>query len=450
MLWISRLRVQSGSRIEGTMAMNVRWNAALLAGLFLGTAICGCGEESGGTEPSAETSSGTGESSSSSQQESPPDHPLVTASISPESQKTADQTQAAQPVDEVTALLQEIQQLRVAPIPQDLEEAKATRRKRNEDIVLKAMHAIRLTMDDESRLQQFHQAIGQFLEARFQLALSGTQEDIDQLFADVDLLNQRDPKSIAAAEGVYYIAKLAHTKAGLYGKSQPEWIETFSRWAREFGDRFPEQQQRAVTLLFGAARSCELQSLAAEDPELATRLMTEARLCYTTLASSFGSTPQGQDATAVLRRMALDGKKLSQFSGPTLDGGFVSADEFQGKPTLIYFWDSESEEFQESWVPLLKQIKEKVPASKLRLVGVPLDDEEIEIEKMLEAASAPGQQIFFTNPEQRSWDSPLIRFWGVTRSPSVWFVDSDGIVVSTSVEPRQVPAMLSKYISRSE
>ncbi|MCA9060411.1 MAG: TlpA family protein disulfide reductase [Planctomycetaceae bacterium] len=430
--------------------MNLRWNSALRVSVLSAGLLIGCGGESGTTPPTADggsnnaTSAETAASATSNAKA-----PLVTASIPSDAQKaSADSTADQAPVDEVTAILQEIQQLRISPVSQDLEEAKVERRKRNEDIVAKATHVIRLTMEDEKRVQQFHQGIGQFLEARFQLALTGTQEDIDQLYADVELLNEHDPKSIAAAEGVFYIARLAHTKAGLNGRTQPEWFETFSRWAREFADRFPEQQQRAVTLLFGAGRSCELQSLATTDPEQATRLMTEAKLCYTSLATSFGSTPQGQDATAVLRRMSLQGKKLSQFSGPTLDGGFVSSDDFPGRPTLVYFWDSDSDEYLEEWVPVLKQIKEKIPASKLRLVGVPLDDEELQIEQILETAAAPGQQIFFPNPEQRSWDSPLIRFWGITKSPSAWFLDKDGVVVSTSVEPAQLPSLLTKHLQR--
>ena len=120
-------------------------------------------------------------------------------------------------------------------------------------------------MNDTTREPQFHLAIGQLLEARFQMALAGDQADIEQLYADVQLLNDHNPKSVAAAEGVYYIAKFAHTKAGLLGRTQPQWFETLSRWAREFADRFPEQNNRAVTLLFGAARSCELHSGAASD-----------------------------------------------------------------------------------------------------------------------------------------------------------------------------------------
>lgn len=350
------------------------------------------------------------------------------------------------PDDEATKTLQEIQQLRIAALPADLDQANAARRERNLRIIDMATNVLRLTMNDESRKPQFHLAVGQLLEARFQMALSGTKDDIDLLYADVQALNDRDPESIAAAEGVYYVAKFAHTKAGLIGRSQPVWFETLSRWAREFADRFPEQKQRAVSLLFGAARSCELYSDATKDEELSARLMTECKLCYTALAEKFPATEQGQEATACLRRMSLAGQKLSQFSGPTADGGFVSADEFPGKPTLIYFWESDSDEFATDLLPLLGKIRSQLSSDRLRIVGVALDEDESTMNTFMETHSVPGQQIFFPNAEQRSWNSPLIRFWGIARSPSVWLIDASGEVVSTTANAENVVELLQKLL----
>jgi thiol-disulfide isomerase/thioredoxin len=133
-----------------------------------------------------------------------------------------------------------------------------------------------------------------------------------------------------------------------------------------------------------------------------------------------------------LRRLSLAGQQLSQFSGPTADGGFISADEFPGKPTLIYFWESDSQEFSEGLLPVLNKIRSQWPSDQLRIVGVALDEDESSLNSFMEMNEVPGQQIFFPNAQQRSWDSPLIRFWGVARTPSVWLVDANGKVVSTT------------------
>ncbi len=352
------------------------------------------------------------------------------------------------PDDEATKTLREIQQLRISPLPNDVQKAKEARRERNERIVEMATRVIRLTMSEETRKPQFHTAIGHLLEARFQTALTGTEEDIETLYSDVQALNDRDPKSLAAAEGVYYIARFAHTKASLAGNTQPVWFETLSRWAREFADRFPEQQKRASTLLFGAGRSCELHAAATKDQELAKRLMTESQLCYTTLAEKFPTSEQGQEATASLRRLAVPGKSLTQFSGPTVDGGYVSSEEFTGKPTLIYFWESGSDEFTKEILPELEKIRSQLPADRLRMIGVAMDEEEATLNSWMETNAVPGQQIFFPNVEQRSWNSPLVRFWGIATCPSIWLVDASGKVVSTDVRLEQILPAVRQTLQR--
>ena len=239
----------------------------LIAGAILG---CGTGDQSGVSETPANASEKRPQEIQTAEETPSPGKSVkaITASIespakatvgesnpgSTDSDKTAEKSSF--PDDEATKTLKEVQRLRIAPLPADTKDASAARRERNERIVEMATKVLRITMDEESRKPQFHQAIGQLLEARFQLAMLGGKAEIDQLYTDVQALNDRDPKSVAAAEGVYTIAKFAHTQAGLHGKAQPVWFETLSRWAREFADRFPEQTQRAVSLLFGAARSC--------------------------------------------------------------------------------------------------------------------------------------------------------------------------------------------------
>ncbi len=360
-----------------------------------------------------------------------------------------DQQEPRFPDDEATQSLAEINRLRISAFPGDVDAARKARRERNERIIDLATRAIRGTMNEASRSPQFDSAIRQLLEARFQIALTGTEEDIESLYSDVQALCDRDPKSSAAAEGVYTIARFAHTKAGLTGRTQPVWFETLSRWAREFADRFPDDQKRGPSLLFGAGRSCELHATASTDSELSSRLLTESRLCYTALAEKFPTTDQGQEATAALRRLALPGQVLTQFSGPTSDGGYVSAEDFKGKPTLIYFWDSQSDEFRETVLPALARIREQLPPERLRIIGVALDEDESELNAFLEEHQAPGQQIFFPQVTQRSWKSPLVRFWGLAASPSIWVLNSDAKVLSTSVSVDQLVPTLQQALRKA-
>ncbi len=353
---------------------------------------------------------------------------------------------AGTPKDEATSTLNEIQKLRISPVPNDIEQAKTARRERNERIVDMATRVIRLTMTDEAKKPQFQAAVSQLLEARFQNALAGDEADIDIFCSDVQALSERDPKSAAAAEGVYYMARFAHTRAGLVGASQPVWFETLSRWAREFADRFPEQQNRAASLLFGAARSCELHADASQDPELKPRLLTESRLCYAALSEKFSSTDQGQEAAASLRRLSVVGQKLTQFDGPTIDGGEISATDFRGKATLIYFWESENELFAEQFLPAINAALEKATSDRLRVIGVAMDEEEGKLNRFLDMHQVPGQQVFFPKAEQRSWNNPIVTWWGLALCPSIWLVDGTGKVISTTAAPKTLTEEVQKLV----
>ena len=76
--------------------------------------------------------------------------------------------------------------------------------------------------------------------------------------------------------------------------------------------------------------------------------------------------------------------------------------------TLIYFWDSENELFSEQFLPAINAAVESVTGERLRVVGVAMDDEEDRLNRFLDMHTVPGQQVFFPDAEQRSWNSPIV------------------------------------------
>ena len=401
--------------------MSVRLFAA---GLLL-TAVVGCGNSSPEVltgSPSADSVSADSASSSA---------PLVEASIAAaETDIPSDGGQVGGNAssDPVRRRLKAIERMLIAddhgqpPWP---------------DIVQAAYDVLKEIKDDPARQEEFLEAIRHLLNARMQMALQGTRTETDQLFRDVEALSRRDPDSEAAAEGIYYLARFAHTRARQKKAYRTEWNVNFARWAREFAERFPEQSERAVRLLFGAGRSCEMASPLADHEDDSTLLRAEARLCYMMLQSRWPHTPQGQDAVAVLRRYGLPGKRLTQFSGPLNGGGHLSADELTGRITVICFWDSASREFAAAWLPLLKTVASEWDSQNLRIVGVSLDDDPDVCRRFIRDHGVPGDQICFDSPKQRGWNSPLVRFWGISQSPCVWLVDSRGIVVAVDMRPQE-------------
>ena len=152
-----------------TMKTQQLTGVLLLAGL-----MAGCGEGAGSTAQSAAAARDTSVASETERKTVDASSPNavpggVTAAIeSPSAAKNAgspteetSESKSPFPDDDATRTLREIQQLRISAVPTDLAQARTARRERNERIVEMATNVLRLTMNDESRKPQFHQAIGQ-------------------------------------------------------------------------------------------------------------------------------------------------------------------------------------------------------------------------------------------------------------------------------------------------
>lgn len=332
-------------------------------------------------------------------------------------------------------LLRELIRLRTSPLtatktPAEREQAQQMR---NRKIVDMATEAVAKSHSDPKQKTVFNAAIHHLVEARLQLALGGDQQSIDLLYDDADSLYRREPESKAAAEAAYALARFAHTNAQRFGKREPRWIQEFAHQARYFARNFPKEESRAATLLYAAGWSCELN-----------HLLDESIGCYTVIKEKFPKSAQAQQVTAVLRRLNLTGGSL-QLAGPTIDGGFASIDQYQGKLVLIVFWSSDTARFVKQ-VPQLIAASKKYRKAGFEILGINLDEEEAAIDAFLEKHPLPGRQIFYPEPAKRRWDSPIVRYYGIRNIPAYWLVDRQGIVLDVFVNPadldKRLPALL--------
>jgi peroxiredoxin len=174
--------------------------------------------------------------------------------------------------------------------------------------------------------------------------------------------------------------------------------------------------------LLTASKACE-----------SSGLYSDAKGCLLTLEKDYGKTPFAEQAAGALRRYRLTGTVLEEFAGPTIDGAFLSIDQFRGQPVLIVFWSSESKNFRED-LPRLRQAIADFGDSPLTILGVNLDQDEAIVDSALEQADLPWRTIFSTDPEQRGLRNPLARAYGVTTSPQYWVVDGDGKVLAAPTD----------------
>ena len=81
-----------------------------------------------------------------------------------------------------------------------------------------------------------------------------------------------------------------------------------------------------------------------------------------------------------------------------------------------------------------------------QLIGVNLDDDLDQCRQTIRDLAIPGEQIVFQDGSRRGWNSPLVRFWGVSQSPSVWIVDSVGVVNAVDVRREALATRLKPLI----
>lgn len=384
------------------------WRAVFLGAAAAGAALPGC--------------SGSSETASSKSDQ--PASPL--ASIN----RPADQTgkapaQTPEPAVAATpeSLLHDAKMLRVKPFASvtNPEQFAAAQIARQKELVRLTTEVVAKTHDDIANERIFDDAAFLLMNARLKLALCDDEatrnENINSLYEHADAFYRRKADSKAAAEAAFCVAKLAHENARQHGTK--EWLAEFARQAQVFATKFPKEESRAPSLLFSAGWSCELHGMA-----------QDATACYSQIVNAFAGTEEAVTAAGSLRRLKLVGQPL-QLGGSTLDGGYVSIDQFNGKAVLVLFWQSSNPKVAEL-VPVLADLQ-AAHGKDFGIIGVALDEDEAAVREFLNTHGLKWPQIFFADPAKRGWKNTIAEFYGVKSVPALWLVGPDGKVRSTNL-----------------
>ncbi len=335
-------------------------------------------------------------------------------------------------------VLQEIARIRLQPLVPtegtrriDAAQVRKALAERNRKIVQLATEALKLTHNDPQKQRAFDLAVHYLMESQLQLALQGDEQARDDLFADAEFLMRHKPGTKAAVECAFAVTEYSRVMAERFADRDPRWIHEFARQARLFATRFPEAVDRAVPMLFAAGRSCEIHGF-----------REEAITCFQMLVDRFPLHAYAQEAIPILRRLRLPGQP-PQLAGPTIDGGYVSVDKYQGRPVLIVFWASDAEPFVRDW-PAIQKAIDAHRQKGLVVLGVNLDEEEPAVDAFLEEHPLDWPQIFFSEREKRGWNNPLAAYYGIRELPSLWLIDRNGKVVSVLLKPAQLAQALAE------
>ncbi|EDL57017.1 TlpA disulfide reductase family protein [Gimesia maris] len=333
--------------------------------------------------------------------------------------------------------VREITRLKVQAIPktENVEELRTARSERNRKIIQLAMEAVKQTHADKEKQRLFAVCINHLLEAHLQQALQGDQESIDALYDHSESLFKRDPKSQSAADAGFTVAKFANTSAQRFAKQDPRWIEEFVKQSRLFASRFPQETVRAPQLLQAAAETSQLYGL-----------NKQALDCCLDLESRFPRSNETAQVLGLSRRLKLKGHPL-QLAGETIEGGFVSIDDYKGSVVLVVFWATTARPFIEQ-LPEIQALSQKYRKYGFEIVGVNLDLEEPAIDAFQEKTPLDWRQIFYSSRDKRGWNNPAAVFYGVRTVPMLMLVDHTGVTELVTSDAKDLEEPLRSLLRK--
>lgn len=136
----------------------------------------------------------------------------------------------------------------------------------------------------------------------------------------------------------------------------------------------------------------------------------------------------------------LPGAKIPDFKVKTYDGNEISPATFKGKYVLISFWATwqyDSYQQMRGLKYTIRPFKDKVS-----MVNVCLDYDARSFRNTIIRDTLPGHNICDT----RSWDSPLVKAFGVSYVPGNVLVSPEGKILMRDIKSNDLRARLSKYL----
>ena len=118
-----------------------------------------------------------------------------------------------------------------------------------------------------------------------------------------------------------------------------------------------------------------------------------------------------------------------ELSGPTLDGGKVSTQDWRGSVVLVDFWGTWCGPCKAE-MPEIARLQAKYGARGLKVIGV-LEDVAEPARKYVAEKGYTWPQLVdpeHANRTDLNWDHPIARRYGVNAFPTIWLIDRGGVL----------------------
>ena len=241
------------------------------------------------------------------------------------------------------------------------------------------------------------------------------------------LLKKESDKELAAYVKFHQImaeyAQAMQAPKADFAKIHTEWLKKLEQYVADYA---------------GTATTGEAMLQLAMNQEYAAQ-EEEARKWYSRIIKEFPSSPVAQRATGALTRMDCVGKVI-RISGKSTTGGTIDSAQLKGKVVVIHYWATVADSAKND-VAVLKDLQRRY-GNALAVVGVNLDFDARAMNAFVAEHKITWPQIH----EPGGMDSRPAVDMGILTLPTIILLDTQGKVVSNSLQVAELEGALKKLI----
>jgi thiol-disulfide isomerase/thioredoxin len=222
-----------------------------------------------------------------------------------------------------------------------------------------------------------------------------------------------------------YQSQLKDAKNDEIPKIAQSWLDGLEKLVAKYG-----KNSYAAEPMLALAQEYEIHSK--ED---------DAIKWYDRIIKDFDKSEVSSKALGGKRRLESIGNRW-MISGPSIDGkGSLTAAQLAGKVVVVQYWATWADQCKADF-DTLKKLQAKYGKQGFQVVGVNLDTERGDAQKVLKSSSLPWPNLY----EPGGFDSRFANEMGVFSLPLMILVDKQGKVVSRNITAEELDGELKKLL----